>query len=262
MKARLARGSGLLALGAELAVDGPMAKASLGIAALTVLGGIVAVLMVARGDHPGGLASAPLAAASALAWGAGTLLAFTASTHAFRRDKERGIRALVSARGGSAAEYLWGRVLGLARVLGLVTIGGTLVVGLAAALAARDSPLLLRTLGATAGSVAFSMAFAATIAPVALATLGARSRVGGYFMLVGVLALPELLLELSARILPDGWGELASIPGALTTLRTSLAPATFDPLRFARAFALLSLVVAASLVVVRGQLARLDRDSP
>jgi hypothetical protein len=260
MESRLARGSGLLALGGELAVDGPMAKLSLGLGAVMVLGGVVAVLAVARGDHPERLASVPLVASSALAWGAGTLLAFTASAHAFRRDRQRGIRALVSARAGSDAEYLWARVSGLARALGVVTAGGTVVLGLAAALAARAGPLAVRTLEATAAGAAFSVAFAATLAPVGLATLGNRSRIGGYFALLGVLVLPELLQGVLTRILPEGWGEMASIPGALLALRTALVPETFDPLRFTRAFALLALIVAVALLVVRGQLARFDRD--
>jgi len=62
------------------------------------------------------------------------------------------------------------------------------------------------------------------------------------------------------RILPDGWGELASIPGALLALRGALAPETFDPLRFSRAFAMLALIFATALLVVRGQLRSFDRD--
>src|SRR5580692_7525046 len=186
MDSRRARGRGLLALGGALAVDGPLAKVSLGVGALIVLGGVVAVASVARGDHPERLASVPIVASSALAWGAGTLLAFATSAHAFRRDQQRGIRALVAARAGSDGEYLWARVSGLARVLAIVTTGGTLVLGLAAALAAGRGALALRTLGATGAGAAFSIAFAATLAPVGLATLGARSRVGGYFALLTV----------------------------------------------------------------------------
>jgi hypothetical protein len=260
MESRRARGSGLLALGGALAVEGPLAKLSLGLGALIVCGGILAVLALARGDRPERLASVPLVASSALAWGAGTMLAFAASAHAFRRDKQRGIRALIAARAGSDAEYLWARVSGLLRVLGIVTAGGTVVLGLAATLAAREAPLAVRTLEATAAGAAFSIAFAATLASVGLATLGARSRVGGYFALVGVLVLPELLQGMMTRVLPDGWGELASIPGALLALRGALAPETFDPLRFSRAFALLALIFATALLVVRGQLRSFDRD--
>jgi len=262
MDSRRARGGGLLALGGALAVDGAMAKASLGVGALIVLGCVATAVVVARGDHPDGLAAMPLVASSALAWGAGTLVAFAASVHAFRRDRESGVRALISARARSDGEYLWARVTGLARVVAAITVGGTLLTGLAAALASQSPPLALRTLEATAAGVAFSVAFAATLAPVGLATLGARSRVGGYFALVGVLVLPELLQGPMTRLLPDGWGELASIPGALLALRSSLVPPSFDPLRFMRAFALLALVVLVALLVVRGQLARFDRERP
>jgi hypothetical protein len=62
------------------------------------------------------------------------------------------------------------------------------------------------------------------------------------------------------RVLPEGWGELGSIPGALGALRASLSPGALDPLRFARAFAMLALVVALSLIAVRAQLARFDRE--
>jgi hypothetical protein len=45
-------------------------------------------------------------------------------------------------------------------------------------------------------------------------------------------------------------------------LRSSLLPDAFDALRFARAFAVLALLVALSLLVVRRQLARFDRERP
>jgi hypothetical protein len=215
---------------------------------------------VARGDHSEGLASVPLVASSALAWGAGTLIAFAASVHAFRRDKDQGIRALVAARARSDGEYMWARVIGLARVLAVVTVGGTIVVGVCSALVARGGPLAIRTLEHTAAAVAFSLAFAVTLAPVALATLGARSRVGGYLALTFVLVLPELLQGWFKRLLPEGWGELASIPGALDALRASLLPSGLDALRFTRAFAMLALIVALALIAVRGQLARFDRE--
>src|SRR5580692_5031346 len=115
MDSRRARGRGLLALGGALAVDGPWAKVSIGVGGLIVLGGVAAVLSIAHGDHPERLSSVPLFGSSALAWGAGTLLAFASSAHAFRRDRQRGIRALVAARAGSDGEYLWARVSGLAR---------------------------------------------------------------------------------------------------------------------------------------------------
>jgi hypothetical protein len=260
MESRRARGGGLLALGWALALEGTMAKLSLAVAGLIVLGGVVTAIVIARGDHPEALADVPLVASSALAWGAGTLLAFAASAHAFRRDRERGIRALVSARARSDSEYLAARVIGLARVVAAVTVVGTLVSGFAATLAARGSAVAVHVLGSTVAAVTFSVAFAAVIAPVGFATLGARSRVGGYLALVTVLVVPELLEGPLTRIMPEGWGELASIPGVLLALRSSLGQTTFDPLRLMRAAALIALIVLVAMVVVRGQLARFDRE--
>jgi hypothetical protein len=260
MESRRPRGGGLLALGRRLAAEGILAKLSVGIGAVIVFVSAIVAIVVARGDHSDGLPSVPIMASSALAWGAGTLLAFAASVHAFRQDRERGIRALISARARSDGEYLWSRVLGLTRVLAMITALGTLFVGIVAALAARGAPLALRTLGSTGAAVAFSLAFATTLAPVALATLGARSRVGGYFALLFVLVLPELLQNWLARVVPEGWGELMSIPGALGALRASLVPSGLDAFRFTRAVAVLALVVALALLAVRGQLARFDRE--
>jgi choline-glycine betaine transporter len=204
----------------------------------------------------------PLVASSALVWGAGTLLAFAASVHAFRRDKERGIRALVVARARSDGEYLAARVLGLARVVATVTALGTLAVGLTATLVARGSSVALHVLASTVAAVTFSVAFATIIAPVGFATLAARSRVGGYLALTVVLVVPELLEGPMSRVLPEGWGELVSIPGALAALRSSLLQGSFDPLRLMRATALIGLVVLVALLIVRGQLARFDREEP
>jgi hypothetical protein len=56
MESRRARGGGLLALGWALALEGAVAKLSLVIAALIVLGGVVTAVVMARGDHPESLA--------------------------------------------------------------------------------------------------------------------------------------------------------------------------------------------------------------
>jgi hypothetical protein len=262
MELRRSRGGGLVALGGALARGGLSARISLGLGAAVVLFAGAASLVIARGARPEELANVPLLTSSALAWGSGTLLAFAASAHAFRRDRQQGVRALLTARGRSDGEYLASRILGLTRTLAAVTAGGTLASGAAATLAARSPSLALRTLGCTGASVVFAVAFAATLAPIAIATLGARSRVGGYLALLAVLALPELLQGWSAHVLPEGWAELTSIPGALMTLRSSLLPDAFDALRFMRAFAVLALCVALSLLVMRGQLARFDRARP
>jgi hypothetical protein len=262
MELRRSRGGGLVALGGALAWGGLTARISLGLGAAIVLFAMAASLVIARGAHSQELASVPLLTSSALAWGAGTLLAFGASVHAFRRDRQQGMRALLAARGRSDGEYLASRILGLTQILAALTAGGTVAAGAAASLAARSPSLAIRTIDCTGASVVFALAFAATLAPIALAALGARSRVGGYLALVAVLVIPEVLQNWSARVLPEGWAELTSIPGALMALRSSLLPDAFDALRFARAFAVLALLVVLSLLVVRRQLARFDRERP
>src|ERR1019366_6512186 len=79
MESRRPRGGGLLALGRKLAVEGLLARVSVALGAFIVVGSVVWAIAVARGAHCEGLSSVPLVASSALAWGAGTLLAFAAS---------------------------------------------------------------------------------------------------------------------------------------------------------------------------------------
>jgi hypothetical protein len=260
MESRRPRGGGLVALGAALARSGPMAKVALALGAATTLVGAGASLVIARGKRPEGLASVPVLTSTALCWGAGMLIVFAASVHAFRRDRQQGVRALLVARGRSSGEYLASRIFGLTRTLAAAMAGGTIIAGVSATLVAESRPLALRTLACTGASLFFAVAFAATLAPVAVATLGARSRVGGYLALLAVLVLPVLLEGWLGRVLPDGWAELATIPSALEALRSALLPDTFDGLRFARAFSVLALFVAISLFVARRQLARFDRE--
>jgi hypothetical protein len=76
-----------------------------------------------------------------------------------------------------------------------------------------------------------------------------------------VIGVPELLRGFTARILPDGWGELGSIPGAMLTLRSALEPGRLDVLLAMRAAAVLALVAAVALLAVRAELARLGEAS-
>jgi hypothetical protein len=253
-------GRGLLALGGALAGSGPLAKLGTGVAALTTFGTMTLCFVVAPSDKPATLLSMPGLASSALAWGAGVLVAFAASAHAFRRDREQGIRALVRARGQTDTAYLWSRVAGLGlRLLGLVG-GGTLAVGALTILLARSTVIALHAAEATGAAFVFAVVFGGTLAPLAIATLGARSRAGGYVLLVVLLAVPELVQGWSAQMLPAGWGELASIPGALLALRGGLNPQDLDPMRVLRAGSVLALIVAIALVLARAQLARADAE--
>src|SRR5947199_7910282 len=154
-----------------------MVKIAFGVAAMTVLGAIAAALALARSAAPRPpLAELASAASSALAWGAGILVAFAAAAQALRRDAQDGVRALVRARGGSIAAYARGRVIGLAIVLAIVVGGGTLVSGAIAVLvAARFGAAASATQGLIA-SFAYAIAFAIVIAPLSLAALGARNR--------------------------------------------------------------------------------------
>ncbi len=231
---------------------------SLAIGALTTFAMVVAAFVVAaRGGRA--LAQLPSVTASALAWGAGVMLAFAASTRALRRDRDDGVRALVRARGGSTPAYVGGRVVGLAVLVAVVVAGGTLVAGVASTALANPGSVARVAKGAGA-SLAYAVAFSVTIAPVALAALGARSRIGGYFALVSVLVLPELFGRWTAQMLPRGWQELTSIPATLGALRTALTPGTFDVATLLRASVVLAAIAAIATAIVRTQVARVDAE--
>jgi hypothetical protein len=250
------RARALAALGWTMARSGPLATVSIGVGALTTLGMIVAAFVLSR--HGGrALAQLPSVASSALAWGAGILLAFSSSAHALRRDREQGIRALVRARGGSAASYLWGRVAGLFLVLALVVVGGTMLTGVAAtALASKGA--WLKVARGSAASIVYALSFALVVAPVALAALGARSRAGGYVALVMILVVPQLFAGWTEELLPRGWEELTSIPAILTAVRGSIV--AFDGARLARALLAVAIVTIAATAIVRQQMARVDAE--
>jgi hypothetical protein len=136
-------------------------------------------------------------------------------------------------------------------VLALAVGGGTLVAGLAAtAFAGPEARAVART---SVAALAFALAFAVTLGPLSLAALGGASRGGGYLTLLAVLALPELLAPWTRNLLPDGWGELTSIPAALEAVRTGVLSAGPAVLNAARAGIALVGVVAASLLLVRAR---------
>jgi hypothetical protein len=245
-----ARRRALGALGIHLARRGIIAPVSLGIAALTVLGAIAAAFVIARGGPRPPLDRVPSVAASALAWGAGVLLAFAASAHALRRDREEGLTALLRMRGAEQRAYVWSRVGGLTLLLLVVVAGGTFVSGLSATLVATRVGVALRALQGTGASLVYAIAFALTLGPLAMAALGARSRAGGYAWLVTVLIVPELLAPLTRAVVPSGWTELVSIPGALGALRGALMPAGVRPWMAVKALFVLALVVGACVAIV------------
>jgi hypothetical protein len=246
----------LVAFGVQLSRRGVLAPLSLGIGVLTVLGAAAAIVVMARRGERAPLDRVPGITASALAWGAGVLLAFAASAHALKRDRDEGITALLRARGGTLGGYLWTRIGGLSALLACLCVGGTLLTGIVAALVATRAGLVLDTLQATVAALAYSAAFSATMGPIAMAALGARSRAGGYLFLLGVLALPELFSPLTATILPSGWRDLASIPDALHAVGASLMPRNVDPWRATKALFLLALVALVCLSLVRRAAAR------
>ncbi len=247
-------------LGVELASAGIMAKIALGVAALTVLVAIAVAIALGKrgGEAPLGLVAG--ATASALAWGAGILLAFAAAAHALRRDREEGVRALFAMHGAGTRAYVAARVGGLAALLVVVVGGGAAISGAAAALVAPSTRLAAAALLGTLGAVLYAVVFSLVLAPVAFAALGARSRAGGYMWLLGVLFVPELLAGLTASILPEGWSDVVSVPSALATLRAALLPDSMDPARFARAAVVLFVVASLGVAVVLGELARVDRE--
>lgn len=252
----------LLALGVSLARRGLMVTVSIAICMLTVAAlSLVAVSLGSRGAKAP-IHDVPILASSALAWGGGFLLAFAASAHALRKDREDGVRALVVARSRTLTGYLVARVGGLAALLALVVAGGTLVCGLVATLASTRIAAVPRTLHATGAALAFSLAFAAVIAPLAFAALGARSRVGGYLFLLAVIVLPDVVAGTMGSSLPEGVVDVLSIPSALGALRSALGPGTVEPARAVRALVALAFFVAFAVLLVRRDAVRLEREDP
>jgi hypothetical protein len=251
------RGPSLVALGFFLARRGFTALVGLSLAVANVVGFGGLAFYLARRGRLEALASLPLLASTALAFAAGVLVAFAASTRVFRRDEDEGVRALLAARGVSTAAYLAARVSGLAVLLAVLVGGGSALVGLVATLAARGRTTALHTAQASLAAIAFGVAFAIVFAPVAIATLGARSRAGGYLALLGVLVLPELLCDLAgaSAIVPQRWLDVCSIPGALLAVRTALAPVGVDPFMLGRGLIALGVVVIGALLVVTTELA-------
>jgi hypothetical protein len=242
-----------LALGVWLTARGAMVRASLALAALGALGAIAAAAAM-RGTT--GLASLPVIASQAFAWGVGTTIAVGGALRALRYDREQGIVALGRQRGVGAAAYSAGRVGGLVIVLAIAVAGGTLVAGLAATAVATAQAFAVAR--ASAAAIAFALAFAVTLGPVAMATLGGRSRPGGYLWLLVVLVLPELLAPWTRDLLPGGWRELTSIPAALEAVRAGVQTAGPAAAHAARAAVGLVAVVAASLIVVRSRVPGAD----
>jgi hypothetical protein len=249
----------LVHLGLHLARSGGMAVFSMILAGIITLGGVtVAFALGRRGGRA--VADVPGITASALAWGAGVLLAFGVASQVLRKDRDHGIRALVEARRGGPSTYLTARVGGLVAILVGIVGGGTLLTALASiALAGRGS--LGAVAQASGAAMVYALAFAITLGPLAIATLGARSRAGGYLWLLLVLVLPELFQGWTDQILPYEWRDLGSIPGALGALRGALAPPGADLGRFVRALVVLAAVTVAATLAIRAQLARVDSEA-
>lgn len=249
----------LLALGASLARRGVLATIAIGIGVLTALVACIVAVGVARrgGDAP--VHTVPIVASSALAWGAGFLLAFGSAAHALRRDRAEGVQHLLVARTTSLRAYVVARIGGLAAVLVAIVAGGTLVTGLVAAVASARVAGVPRTLQATLAAVVFSLAFSLVLAPIAFAALGARSRAGGYFFMLLVIVLPELFAGMLGKVLPESITEVIAIPSALATLRSALAPGSADGWRMLRALVSLGLWVLFASWLVRRTVVGLDR---
>jgi hypothetical protein len=241
-----------------------MVKLALGLAALTALGFILAAIALARGaDARPPLAELAAATSSAMAWGAGVLVAFAAAGQALRRDRTSGVRSLARLRGASITAYARGRVLGLALLLAAVVAGGTLAAGLVAVLAAARVGAAALAFQGLVASLAYALAFAFVLAPLSLAALGARARGEGYVGLLLLLVLPELLASWTSGLVPRGWGDLLSVPSALAALRASLMPSVAGAInvaRFARAACVLAAFAALCFAVVRAEIARVDHE--
>jgi hypothetical protein len=251
----------LLGLGATLARRGPLPAISLAICGLTAFVACgVAVALAGRGEGAPAYA-VPIVASSALAWGGGFLLAFSAAASGLRRDRVEGIRDLFVARTTSVHGYLLARVGGLAALLAIVVAGGTALTGALAVFASLKVGAVPRTMQASLAAIAYGIAFALVVAPIAFAALGARSRVGGYFYLLLILVLPEVLGSLLSKTLPTEVLEVLSIPSALAALRASIAPGTTDAFRLLRAIVALGVFDAIAYLWLRRDLARLEGET-
>jgi len=249
-----------LALGVRLAWRGALAIAGMCMAALGALVSVaVAAVLARRGGH--GAASLPAVASSAIAWSAGVSLAFGVALRAIRRDHGDGVVALMRARGASLGEYVRARTAGLVVVLAVVIGGATLVAGLAAVSAAAAASETERAALAALAALVYALAFSGVVGPVALAALGARTRAGGYLTLLAVLVLPELVSRWTRALLPDGWGELTSIPAALGALRAGILSPYEGAASAARALAGLLAVAGVALAVVRARAGAASHDT-
>lgn len=240
--------------------EGVLPKISLFVAVLITLAMLGIALTSARRDAVDLTHVAP-ATAGMLAWGSGVLFAFAGAARVFERDRADGIRGLLDARGRGVMAYVGSRAGGLAVLLAAPIAIGSVLTGLAAAAAATTWPRTIAALEGTLGALLYAIAFAAVLAPVSLAALGARSRAGGYGVLFFVLVLPSALAPLTAKIVPSGWEELVSIPGAVDAFRDGVLP-PFDPLGSLRALIALALVVGLAVAIVRAQLARSEAEHP
>lgn len=248
----------MLALGMSLARRGVLPVISLGIIALTAVGAIVFAFVLASRSEKAPLHDVPILTSGALAWGGGFLLAFSAALRALRRDRTEGVRALLVARTTSLRGYLVARVFGLALLLALLLGGGTLLAGIASALAASRAAVVAQTLQTTFASVVFSMAFSVVVAPIAFAALGARSRVGGYLFLLSVVVVPEIIVEALSNALPNGLAEVLSVPSALSALRSALGPGPVEVGRAFRAIVALAIFTALAMLLVRRDAIRVE----
>jgi len=240
------------------AASGPMAKVAIATAVLTTLGALVLAPSSAR-QADDAVRVAPIAA-GLLAWGAGVLLCFAASIRAFDRDRADGWDALLARHGARATSYLTARIGGLALATLLVVLPGTVVAGLAVALASRQGAVAREALDGALAASAYAIAFSLVVAPIAMATLGPRSRASGYVWLLGVLVAPALVAEWTGQLVPDAWSELVSVPGALDALREALL-GTIDPARALRALVVLAAVALVAVGWAHAQLRFHERGS-
>ncbi len=247
----------IVALSVARAREGILVKASLVLAlAMTTGALVVAALIAHKTADPTTLGQVPLAAAVALAWAAGVLVAFSASSGALVRDQKQGTSQLIASRGATPLTYVTGRALGLGLLLFVVSGSGAIAAALGEAITAPRGALVIAR-GLVAG-LGFALMFALAVAPLSLAALGARSRAGGYFVLLLVLVLPELFVGSMDRLLPEGWGNLASVPSALSAFAGGLSPGSGDPARAIRAFVVIVIVAVVSTAIVRAQLSRAE----
>lgn len=161
--------------------------------------------------------------ARAVLWGPGFVAVVGATLHAWRRDREEGVVALVQSSGYSLKSWVMARTVVLGAWLLALWAGSTVVVSLVV-LGANPSMAHGWFAGLVPAAV-FAISQSAVLALLGSVCLGPRSRPGGYLLLALILFVPEAVAGWTRPLVgPD----LTSLPSLAMGLANAARPASFD----------------------------------